>query len=110
MKKNVVKINENTIRQIVVESMKKVLSEGANKDAFLMEQIHKVMQSYDEWSQKLYEVKEQSWKEHGGKNTPELEHCFWAYRILESMNNLLNSYYLSLEQQNSQGNQPQQSM
>ena len=105
--KNTVKLYEPQLREIIAESVKKVLSEGPNKDAFIMQQIHQAIQSYDEWSQKLYEVKEQSWKEHGGKSTPELEHCFWAYRILETMNNLLNSYYLSLEQQNSQGNQPQ---
>jgi hypothetical protein len=33
MKKNVIKLNENTLRQIVAESVKKVLKEGAVDDS-----------------------------------------------------------------------------
>ena len=106
--KNTVKINEDRLRKIVSESVKKVLKESSYEDMY-MEDILAATRAYDAWYQKLYEVKQKSWDEHDGRNTPELEHCFWAMRILSHMNDLLNSFYLLLDRQKkNNGNQPAQ--
>lgn len=58
MKKNVVKINENTLRQIVAESVKKVLKEGypntEEGNAAFFEYERKIMSLIDECDDSLY--------------------------------------------------------
>ena len=47
VKKNVVKLNENTLRQIVAESVKKVLKEGSDEWGFKEETIDAIREAYN---------------------------------------------------------------
>jgi hypothetical protein len=101
---------EASLEESVDRVVSTLLNEATYDSRFAMERIQNVSKSYDAWYQKLYEIKNQSWKENDGRNIPELEHCFWAMRIMGEMNDLLNGYYYSIEDQLKQDNTAQQQM
>lgn len=91
-------ITESDIAKMVLEGVKRLMKEGYDTQ-FTMERIKNFDAGHKSWYEKLYQIKDKSWKEHGEANCPELEHCFWAMRLLGDANQLLNQFYQMLKKQ-----------
>lgn len=98
-------ITESDIAKMVLEGVKRLMKEGYDTQ-FTMERIKNFDEGHDKWYKDLYAIKEKSWQEHGNRNCPELEHCFWAMRLLDSASQLLNQYYQTLSNQQQPQAQP----
>ena len=82
---------------MVLEGVKAYIKEARNRsDNEIMDGILKFDKEYFNWNSELYKVKNQSWREHENRNCPELEHCFWAMRLLQNASSLLKSCYTSI--------------
>lgn len=74
-----------SINRIVAESIKKVLKEDRGSD-FTMNWLN----NFEKCSQELMKMKNEVWKENGGKNTPLLELAFNLYKLCSSAKDMMN--------------------
>ena len=89
MKKNIVKINENTLRQIVAESVKKVLKENQMAYANDAEFARIINAAIEAIGNKLYD-------NYGGYSEPNFEenwdeNYYYRYKVLKYANDALNA-------------------
>ena len=100
MDKNIMKINEEDLKQIVTESVKRVLKEGRSNET--LQAAKNWGNLVQKWNSELMALKQKVWANNGNRNTPELELLFSAMRLLSNAETwFVNPYCNTLRQQNS---------
>ena len=103
MAKNTVKLNEEQLRNIVSESVKRILKEG-QYDNETLQAAQTWGNQVQKWNSELMALKQKVWANNGNRNTPELELLFSAMRLLSNAETwFVNPYCNSLRQQNNKG-------
>lgn len=103
MDKNIMKLNEEDLKQIVAESVRRVLKEGQGNET--IEAAKNWGNQVQKWNGELMKLKQQIWANNGNRNTPELELLFAAMRLLSNAETwFVNPYCNTLRQQNNKPN------